>query len=219
VVAQEETPLYAQAVRAEYPANSATTTTTVTAGRVRIEYDINGQTVEEDFYCALSVMHMNTVNITYWGADRPLALRAAKGQLDSHSALLMSIAQSETINLNWYNRYSQLLQIMLNVQLQNIQSAGQLSQYISQTSNEIADSVMDAYWARSAIQDQIHSSFIQYIQDSSTYYDPNNDRNFVFPGYYDNAWVNSLGDYILSDNANYNPNVSLSGNWTQLTRQ
>jgi hypothetical protein len=219
VVSQEETPGYATAVRAEYPANSASTTTTVTAGRVRIEYAVNGQTVEEDFYVALSIMHMNNVGITYWGADRPLALRAAKGQLDSHAALLMAVAQSETIDLHWYNRYLQLLQIMLTVQLQNIQNAGQLSQYISQTSNEILDSSMDAYWARSAAEDQIHESFLQYINDSSAYYDPNSDRNYIFPGYYDNAWVNSLGDYVLSDNPNYNPNASLSGNWTQLTRQ
>jgi hypothetical protein len=214
VVSQEETPLYAQAVRAEYPANS-----TVTAGRVRIEYDVNGQTVEEDFYCALSIMPIAGTSITYWGADRPLALRAAKGQLDSHAALLMTIAQSETIDLHWYNKYSQLIQIMLTVQLQNIQLAGQLSQYISQTSNEILDSSMDAYWARSAAEDQIHESFTQYIQGASTYYDSDNDRNFIFPGYYEDAWVNNLGDYVLSDNANYNPNVSLGGSWQKLTRQ
>jgi hypothetical protein len=219
VVSQQETPLYATAVRTEYPADSASTTTTVTAGRVRIEYDVVGQTVEEDFYCALSIMHMNNVGITYWGADRPLALRAAKGQLDSHSALLQAIAQSETIDLRWYNKYLQLLQIMLNVQLQNIQSAGQLSQYISQTTNEILDSSMAAYQARAAAEDQIHESFIQYINDVDTYYDPYDDRTFEFPSGYQDAWVNSLGDYLLSDNVNFNPNVSLSGTWKKLTPQ
>jgi hypothetical protein len=219
VVEQEETPLYAQAVRAEYPADSASTTTTVTAGRVRIEYDVEGQTVQEDFYCALSVMHMNLVNMTYWGADRPLAMRAAKGQLDADSPIMLAIAQSETIDKNWYNKYMQLLQIMLNVQLQNIQSVGQLSQYISQTSNEISDMIMDAYWTRSAAEDAIHESFLNYVNDVDVYYDPYDQRSFEFPSGYEDAWVNSLGDYVLSSNVNYNPNVSLGGSWHKVERQ
>jgi hypothetical protein len=219
VVEQEETPLYAQAVRAEYPPDGINTTTTVTAGRVRIEYEVDGQAVQEDFYCALSTMHMNLVNMTYWGADRPLAMRASKGQLDADSPVMLAIAQSETIDKNWYNKYMQLLQIMLNVQLQNIQSLGQLSQYISQTSNEISDMIMDAYWTRSAAEDAIHESFTNYIRDVDVYYDPYDERTFQFPSGYEDAWVNSLGDYVLSSNVNYNPNVSLGGSWHKVERQ
>jgi len=39
------------------------------------------------------------------------------------------------------------------------------------------------------------------------------------PGGYRQAWTNSLGEYILSDDPNYNPNIGSNVNWTEMPRQ
>jgi hypothetical protein len=39
------------------------------------------------------------------------------------------------------------------------------------------------------------------------------------PAGYRNVWGNANGEYILSDNANYNPNVGGTQSWRQMQRQ
>ena len=217
VVAEEETPNYAVAVRAEYPPDSSTSRTTVTAGWIRIDYQVNGQDVEEDLYCALSVMYMPLVNMTYWGVDHVLALRAAKGQLDDKAAMLSLLGQSMNLNLAWYNKYSQLLQQIFEAKLQDIANQGVLSQIISQTSNEISDMMFSAYQDHEAMEDRIGQSFTEYIRDEGEYCDPYSEQTFVLPSGYDHVWVNNASDeYVLSQDLNFKP----SGvNWHLLEPQ
>jgi hypothetical protein len=45
------------------------------------------------------------------------------------------------------------------------------------------------------------------------YYDPFEEREIQLPSGYNNAWCNNLGEYILTDNPNYNPNVESNLTW------
>jgi hypothetical protein len=36
------------------------------------------------------------------------------------------------------------------------------------------------------------------------------------PSSHDHAWVSRGGEYILSDNPNFNPNVEASGDWVEM---
>jgi len=42
--------------------------------------------------------------------------------------------------------------------------------------------------------------------------------NIELPTGYDNAWTNG-SDYVFSESQGYNPNISSTGNWTQMTRK
>jgi hypothetical protein len=39
------------------------------------------------------------------------------------------------------------------------------------------------------------------------------------PNDYQYAWSNGLGEYVLSNDANYNPNLGTNVNWTELQRK
>lgn len=63
--------------------------------------------------------------------------------------------------------------------------------------------------------DRIHLRFSQYIRGVETYRAPDG-HPIELPSGYNNAWTNNLGEYILSNSPNFNPNVQLKGNWHQL---
>jgi hypothetical protein len=50
------------------------------------------------------------------------------------------------------------------------------------------------------------------------YYDPLEGKAVELPAGYDNAWANSLGEYIVSENPNYNPNIGSNQNWQRIER-
>jgi hypothetical protein len=50
------------------------------------------------------------------------------------------------------------------------------------------------------------------------YRDPVAGSNVELPSGYNKAWVNGQGEYIVTDSVNYNPNVDLGGDWTELKK-
>jgi hypothetical protein len=75
---------------------------------------------------------------------------------------------------------------------------------------------MQAYQNRQATYDRISENFSQTIRGVDSYYDPIEQRPIELPSGYNNAWTNSLGEYILSDNSSFNPNVESNLNWQRM---
>jgi hypothetical protein len=72
---------------------------------------------------------------------------------------------------------------------------------------------------RQASEDRIHKQWTQYIRGVEEYYNPIERRPVELPSGYREAWINGQGEYILTDNPNFNPNVQIGGNWQKLQRQ
>ena len=108
---------------------------------------------------------------------------------------------------------------MIQGQIQNIRQIGQLSRYVSQTSNQISDMIMDSYNQRQATMDRLADSFSQAIRGVDEYRNPFEDRPVELPGGYNHAWANALGEYIVTDDPNFNPNLGSNSNWEPLSRQ
>ena len=53
----------------------------------------------------------------------------------------------------------------------------------------------------------------------NSYYDPYKGYSVEISNGYRYVYANALGDYIVTDNANYNPNVDSNLNWTILNRK
>jgi hypothetical protein len=187
-----------------------------TAGRVRIEYEWEGKAVEEDLYCVLNSMALPSGNMIIQIADKLYALRAPKGQLDQTTKLFETMIHSTRINLDWFNQYAQLVQALTQAQMNQIRAAGELSRYISRTSNEISDMMRQSYEQRQAAQDRINKNWSQYMRGVDEYHDPVAGRAVELPSGYGNAWVGGNGEYIVTDSATFNPNVELNGNWQRL---
>jgi hypothetical protein len=193
--------------------------------KIRIEYDENGIAIEEEIYAVVELISFPIQTITgiknniIWFVDYIFSFKAKKGELDDKAKLLQTIAFSFQLNPQWFNKYNQVIEYLARRQIQQIQSIGHLSRIISQTSNEISDMMMDSYYRRQAVNDEISKNFSQYIRGVDEYYDPIEKKEVELPSGYRNAWTNSLGEYILTDDLSFNPNIGSTQNWQKMGKK
>lgn len=188
------------------------------AGRFRYSYAVAGRPMEEDVYCVLSYTSAPAVNMVYWSAERLYSIRAERGQLDQKTKLMQAIVSSTRINVQWYNAYLQVWEMWKANVMQSIQNAGHLSRYISGINNQITAANRQAWEQQQASYDRTSRRFSEYVRGVDTYQNPVTNQPVQLPGGYGRAWTNSLGEYIVSDSASYNPNSGSSVNWQPLQR-
>lgn len=197
--------------------------TAVNGGKIRVEYMLNGVAMEDELYCLLQsqnipiVTYAGTYSNINWYMTYVESFRAEKGKLDPQSKVFQTISVSAKTDANWLNKYNQVVDYLIQNQIQQIRNLGQLSSIISQTSNDISDENFKAWQQNQDIKDQLAKDFSQNTLDIQTYNDPTGGGTVELPSVYSSAWVNSLGEYILSDSPSYNPNVGSNLNWEQMT--
>jgi len=197
--------------------------TSAEGGKIRVEYTLNSVVMEEEIYCVIQTMDIpiqtftGTAHNINWYLTYLESFRAEKGQLDSNSKMFQTISHSAKTDASWLNKYNQVVEYLIQKQIQQIQSIGQLSNIISQTSNEISDANYAAWQQTQRVNDKIATDFSNYILGVETYNNPFDGNKVDLPSGYNYAWANSLGEYILSDSANYNPNIESNLNWQQMT--
>jgi hypothetical protein len=195
------------------------------AAKVRFEYQSGGLSMEEETYCSVDALYIpvqgisGTTTSIFWSVANISSFKAEKGKLDASAKLFQTVIHSARVNPDWFNKYNQVVLFLIQNQIQRIESMGRLSQMLSQTSSQISDEMMQAYDERQAVTDKIANDFSQYMRGVDSYYDPIEQKNVELPSGYDNAWTNSLGEYILADNSSYNPNVGSNLNWQPMKRQ
>ena len=67
--------------------------------------------------------------------------------------------------------------------------------------------------------DRAADSYSQSIRGVDAYHDPTSGRAVELPGGYKQVWTNGLGEYLLSDEAGFDPNIGSTINRTLLPRQ
>lgn len=224
VVGQEHLPDLPRALRAGSPVDSSGITN-ADGGRVRIRYRQGGQDIEEDVFGVVEVTRVGMptmfgiMEMIFWMAEYLFSFRAPAGQLDALSDTFTAIIRSFRLNPEWYGRYVQVSQFLIQNQIQRIQHVGQLSRIISQTSSQISDMMMDAYHRRQETMDRLATQFSQAIRGVDEYYDSFVGQGVELPGGYRHAWSNPLGEYIVTDDPNFNPNVGSNLTWEPMRRK
>ena len=189
----------------------------VAAARTRIEYREGARTIEEDIYSVIVYTQVPmTPGVIFWGPERLFGFRAEKGQLDRQAPLLQTMFASARVNRPWFGRLLQVREAWIQNQMQAIRNAGELSRYISRTSNEISDMQQQVWENRRASEDRSAEAFSRYIRGVETYHDPYAGREIELPTGYGNVWASRDGDYILANDPNFNPNVSAQGTWQRI---
>ena len=187
--------------------------------RVRVEYDADGTAMEEEIYATVQAVELPMMVGTYWAMGYTFCLRAEKGQLDKSSRTLQTIARSFRLDPQWFNKHNQIVEMLVQNQIRQIQRIGEVSRMVSRTYNEISDMTRRGYEERQAAQDRMFDGFSQAIRGVDEYYNPMEERSVELPTGYDGAWANANGEYILSDNPNFNPNVGSNADWRKLDRR
>lgn len=186
------------------------------AGRLRFEYMAQGVALHEDVYC--TVVFVNLGQTINWIADAK-SYRARAGGLDDAMRILRTMEWSLRPDLKWYAGVAQVAQMMQSNAYASIRQAGELSRYISRVNNEVSDIIRNSYENTQRVNDRVHERFDQYIRGVDAYDSPF-DRNerIEVPSGYDRAFVNPLGEVVVTNDALFEPGQHLSGDWREMRR-
>jgi hypothetical protein len=183
---------------------------------------------EEELITLLTYEQIGPVLV--WATSFTFAFRARRGALAATLPLIRTIMQSFRLNPHWMQYCRQVIDQMAAGQIQQIQQLGAWSRQFSQQSHSLVDIVrqhsrdMDqitsSSWdAYSQTMDGIFDRVSQANRGVDTYIDPSSSFPVDLPNDYQYAWSNGLGEYVLSNDANYNPNLGTNVNWTELQRK
>jgi hypothetical protein len=219
VVREENLPELAAAGPLKYP--DLKDTGTFRAGKLRLEYEQNGATIQQDVYCLIVAFQapINGTISTFWGIDEIRDSKAPKGKLDEQYKLMQTIAYSTRLNLQWFARYQQLTRMLMQNQMNASNRAVELSRYLARTNNEVTSTIRQSYENRQAAMDRINERFDNHVRGVEDYRDPYSGSTVQLPSGYQEVWANRNGEYLLSNDANYNPNVKSNLGWQRLPKR
>jgi len=188
------------------------------AARVRGTYTaVDGTPMEEDFYCVLWMCHSAmSPRFVQWGCERCYSFAAPRGQLDQSAKQFQVMVASVQTQPAWLHKYEQVRQLFLERLASGIRNAGQLSQYLAQINNDIDETIIRGYEQRQRQLDRVNREFSNYIRGVQDYQRPGG-AMVSLPAGYQTAWVNNMGQYLLSNQPGFDPNNQLTGNWQPLT--
>ncbi len=212
-------PLPAVAREVEKNVVEAGVTKRVSAGVVRLEYDEGGRTIAEDVYITLVTARSPLLpTMVQWSLEHQYSFHAPKDRIDVLAPLLQAMVASFRVELPWYAGYVQVLDMSRRNQLQAIRDAGELSKRISRNNDAILASMRSSWEARQTSQDRMAREFSESIRGVETYDQPFEGRPVQLPAGYDDVWVNPQGEYVLSNETGYDPNVGGTQEWRRLAR-
>jgi hypothetical protein len=188
----------------------------VNSARVRYEYETAGKAWEEDVYCTL-VYTPNPLG-TLWSVSSAYAFRAPKGLLDKLTPAMSTSIATLRLSPDWWAGYMYVQKLFQNRMNQSIKDAGTISRTIASNSEEIRRMYSESYRQASEAQDRVSQSYSEYIRGVETYTNPYEDRPVQLPSEYRDAWVNQRGEYLLSNDAGFNPNVGDTSEWRRMDR-
>ena len=187
------------------------------AARVRVVYREAGRSVEETFYTLLSYTRSPIVRgALLWRPEYLYSFKAPAGRLDRESPTLQACVGAFRFNLKWYAAYRYVFQLWVDGQYQAIRSAGVISRAVSQANDAISASIRSSYESSQRSYDRVSQSFGDQIRGVGTYENPFDGRTVQLPSDYGDVWVSSRGEYVLSDDPNFDPNAGSGGDFRRL---
>lgn len=193
-----------------------------TGAKLRVSYIREGQPIEEEFYAVVEnitfpVQSMyGTFYNTIWYVDYIFSFKAGQGKLESNSKTFQTITASFKLNPQWYAKYSHVIEYMAKQQIRQINSVGEFSRMLSKMSDQLSTEQMQQFEARGDVYDKVSEKFSDNTLGIDRYYDPHAGKEVELPSGYNHAWSNNNGEYIVSDNPNFNPNVGSNLDWVPL---
>lgn len=193
--------------------------------KVRISYLKDGVAMEEEIYAVTENMTFPVQSMTgtffntIWFVDYAFSFKGEKGKLEDQQKIFQTITSSFQVNPKWYAKYSNIIEYLAQQQIRQIRSIGELSQMLSRTSDRMRSDQQTQFENRSSVYDEVSQKFSDNTLGIDRYYDPYEERQVELPSGYNHAWCNNNGEYIVTDNPNYNPNVGSNLNWQELKKK
>jgi hypothetical protein len=196
----------------------------IDAARLRLAYMLAGRPVDEWVTGALAVGVQRTpttlvVARTFNVAPLPLhvtAIRAPRGELERWAPFLATIVGSIRANPTWLAAVWNVQLAMGKTQLAGAQDRARIMYETQQAIGQIYTRV----WAsQQQAYGQLAQQYSETVRGVETFHDgrasPGLERVEV-PGGYREAWSNGRGEYILSNDPNFDPAVTFREGWERM---
>ena len=206
-------------------AGMATGGSGASGAKLRISYIRNGQAMEEEFYAVVEPVTFPVQSMygvfynTIWFVDYVFSFKGEQGKLESHTQTFQTITASFKLNPKWYAKYSHVIEYLAKQQIRQIQSVGEFSRMLSRMSDQLSTEQLQQFEARGSVYDKVSEKFSDNTLGIDRYFDPFEGKEVELPSGYNHAWCNNNGEYIVSDNPNFNPNVGSNLTWEPLKRK
>ncbi len=152
-----------------------------------------------------------------WMITQTMAVTAPEEQMDGAMKLLGIVLTSSHMDPHFFNTLVQTRKIISDNFYARQREIGEISRIISQTNDEISDTIMSAYHTGQAAQDREISGFDDYIKGVDKYQD--SDGQVDLPSGYAHAFADDNGHYIVTDQHGFDPNVGSTGStWRELQK-
>lgn len=182
---------------------------TTIAERVRVRYQENGRTFEEDVWVLGTVNHsvqqtqgMPPVHMWYWRMMDPRGVRAPAGQLDDARPLLEAIS----LSIMPEPRYQAIIMhLQHKINMKELEALAKRGEIARQGREEAWQIYQSGVKEQQASTERMHDSFNEYIQDIDRFQDLDG-STVRLPSLYSYVYSNSNGEYILTNEPTFNPN-------------
>ena len=192
----------------------------VDAIRARLRYTLDGRPVEE--WILAGIVTTGTLapsfnlqpaqqvqKFTYSCVAYTGAMRAPRGQLDSSQKFFELIDSTYRWNPEWQNHVAAHAQAMQKIELKGIRDR---SAIVAKSAEDTRNIQRQIYENQSKSEDHIGTQFSQYQRGVETYRNPSTGETVDLDNNYGHAWVNNKGEYLLSDQAGFDPNTIFKNN-------
>jgi hypothetical protein len=142
-----------------------------------------------------------------------VSFAAPKGKLDTNDKLFQVIVSSMQPEPQWVTYSNGVLAKLYQAQAQKVANMDQIwAQFYQHAADTINGETANAM--RGADASAFRAD--QNIRGVQTFRDPSTGKTQELSNLYDHAWQNGSDTYIMSNDASFNPNEHVSGNWSQL---
>lgn len=195
------------------------------AARIRVAYSAGGAEVEEEVYAVVQTfafqmptMQGAVTNVNWW-VDYVFSFKAERGRLDEAAGLLQTVAFSLRPDARWFAGYSRLVEALIQGQIRQIRHIGELGRRYAHAGSEMRAAELHRWEADQAVRDRLAEDWSRQFRGYEQYWDPAGERMVDLPTGYDNAWVNNLGEVVMSGDPSFNPNVGGDQHRQQMPRK
>lgn len=184
--------------------------------QIDIMYTYGGIEVFESVIARVIYIQYQMQPIIMWGPESIVSLRTDTRFKEVNQRRFLTLMSSFTDNPVFQHKLCEINLNMVLAHQEQINSIGELSAYISRTSNEISDIVTSTFRAKDAAYDRVFHNYSDAIMGVNTYTD--GDVEFKIPVGNEHVWKS--GDTVVySDNPNFNPNTVFRGSWQPLQQR
>ncbi len=181
----------------------------------RTRYQENGRQMESLHVLLIASVSTQTPDYLRidWNSVADVRLAAPVGQLEKMIPQMVMIAGSVRETPQWAQQKATHLAKMHN---DTIQTIAAISRINAQTSRDINNIINQTYQNTTRINDRSHARYINAIREVEVY--NNGGYNYELPSGYDRVYGDGFGNFVLTNDHLFNPNVDLdsNSNWSEV---